>query len=226
MKRSFTTSLFAMMTAAVLLSACKKENNVPVEFTYVSLTNVSPSTATYNVSFDGARFVSGALPFEGNVAYKQVNPKTYSVKLTTESSSDSKLTKDLTFANNKGYSLFIIGKTDQLDFLQLEDELKTPSTDKALIRFINLSPDAPVLNLKEKDKETIISDKAYKTASSFIEVEARKYIFDLVDKATGLPKGTMAEVELKKGLIYTIIAKGLLSPAETEKPFGGLVLIN
>lgn len=232
MKRSFTTAFFSMLTAASLLSACKKDPVTIPDYTFVSVTNASPSIATYNIYFDANKLINGALPYEGNIAYKQINPTTYSIKLTPESSSETKLSKQFSFDANKGYSLFIIGRagktegTDKFDILQVEDELKAPATDKALIRFINLSPDAPALNLHEKGKDAIISDKAYKSVSAFVEVEARKYIFDLKDKTTNLSKAEMAEVDIKKGGIYTIIAKGLLTPAESEKPFGGFVVAN
>ena len=226
MKRSLTLTLFSMLGTAALFSACKTDPVAVPEVTYVSLTNASPSVATYNVYFDAARFVNGAVPFEGNIPYQAVNPKTYSVKLTSENSAESKLTKQLSFSANKGYSLFIIGRPAELELLALDDEFTPPAADKASIRFVNLSPDAPALDLFEKDKTTLISDKAYKAASAFIQVEPRKYIFELKDKATGQVKGTMAEMELKKGTVYTLIAKGLLTPAATEKPFGGQLIAN
>lgn len=226
MKRSLTIAFFSALSTAALFSACKTDPTPTPEVTYVSLTNASPSVATYDVYFDAARFVNGALPFEGNIPYRQVNPKSYTVKLTSENSTESKLTKQLTFGANKGYSLFIVGRPAELELMALDDEVTPPGMEKAAIRFINLSPDAPALDLFEKDKTALISDKAYKAASSFIQVEPRKYIFELKDKATGQVKGTMAEVELKKGTIYTLIAKGLLTPAVTEKPFGGQLITN
>lgn len=233
-KKTFTSALFSMLAAATLFTACKKEPGTIPEYTFVSMYNASPSSATYNIYFDTERLINGALPFDGNISYKQINPKSYTLKLTSESSTESKLSKQLNFAADRGYSLFIIGKegktgvndVDRFDILQIEDELKAPGTDKALIRFINLSPDAPALSLHEKDKDAIISDKAYKSASAFIEVDARKYIFDLKDKATNLSKGVMAEVDLKKGGIYTLVAKGLLTPATGEKAFGGSLIAN
>lgn len=230
-KSSYSNSFVICIIAIVILlltllmQSCKTDNPAPeTRLALLSVTNASPTLATYNFYLNQTKANnSGALAFGGNIPYLQLNPGIFSAKLTIESNTESLITKNLTLENNKAYSLFVVDKGATLDYLFINDELKTPSTDNALIRFINLSPDAPAFDVVTKDGVTIATDKAFKAASSFIEIPAKVYTFEIKDKATGALKTDVKDFDIKKGKIYTIISRGLLTPTETERPLSGQI---
>nr|WP_198160803.1 DUF4397 domain-containing protein [Pedobacter panaciterrae] len=232
-KSSYSNSFIICIVAIVILlltllmQSCKNSDPAPnPELSLLSVTNASPTLATYNFYLNQSKVNSGALPYAVPVPYFRLSPGEFAAKLTTESSTESLLTKTLKFDNNKIYSLFIVGKATSLDYLLITDDIKVPADEKAFVRFINLSPDAPTLNLAFKDSVTLATDKAYKAASDFVEIPAKIYSFQIKDKASGDVKKELKDIDIKKGKIYTIISKGLLTPSGTEHGFDGQVITN
>ncbi|RZM28180.1 MAG: DUF4397 domain-containing protein [Pedobacter sp.] len=226
---NFNTGIIAllMLLGTTLVLSCKKEPVEVVDVSFLSITNTVPTLGTFNLYMNQNRVNNGALPFGGTINYFQVKSGTYNAKLTTESNAESLLTKDFDFEKDKIYSLFIVGKGAGLEYLLINDEIRTLSVEKAYIRFINLSPDAPALSLVAKDSAAVVSDKTYKSASAFVEINPKVYTLQIRDKVTGATiNKDLPNVDIKKGKFYTVISKGLLTPLEIEQPFGGLVISN
>lgn len=225
--------ILAFSTLSLMLStfsACKKTDDTSTPISYLSVVNASPTVGTYNIYFnDGLVNTSGAISFGGGVNYKQLTPGTYTVKFTTASSIDNVFSKSVTLSENAAYSFFLINKLPTLDGLLVQDDVSGVSTDKGFIRFINLSPDAPALDLFVTDASTsTISDKAYKSASGFVTVDPKTYSFTVKNKITGATVGKLDGAVVAAGVHYTIIAKGLIN-ADTEgtdRGFGVQIITN
>jgi hypothetical protein len=203
----------AILLLTLLMQSCKNNDPAPESrITLLSVTNASPTLATYNFYLNNTKVHNGALPFGGGIPYIRLNPGIFAAKLTTESSTESLLSENLT-----------IEKGTALDYLLIKDEIKTPGEDKARVRFINLSPDAPALNIATKDGVAIATDKAFKAASEFIEIPAKVYTFEIKDKTTGALKTEIKDFDIKKGKMYTIISRGMLTPTGTEHPLSGQI---
>lgn len=227
--KSLTTGLAAllMLLGATLVLSCKREPIEVVDMSFLTITNTSPTLGTFNLYLNQNKVNNGAIPFGGTINYFQIKSAAYSAKLTTENNTESLLTKEFNFEKDKIYSMFIIGKGANLDYLVINDDIRTLSVEKAYIRFINLSPDAPALSLVAKDSAAVVSDKTYKSASAFVEINPKVYTLEIKDKVTGATiNKELTNVDIKKGKFYTVISKGLLTPLETEQPFGGLVISN
>lgn len=221
--RKITGNLTKIMTGALFtlsslfLSSCStKETPVP-ESASLMMVNTSPTPATYNIYVNNSPANQGAVPFGGALPYLRVATGDLSIKFTTASSTESLITKKVYTENNRAYSLFLIGKDDKLDYLVIKDEITQAPKEKALIRFINLSPDAGALDLGVKDGAILISDKAYKVNSAFMEVEAKTQTLQIKDKATGLVKSELKDAEIKAGGIYTILSIGMMVPTGLEQ---------
>lgn len=215
LSKLITGALFTL--SSLVLSSCStKETPIP-ESASLMMVNTSPTPATYNIYVNNAPANSGAIPFGGALPYLKVNTGEQSIKFTTASSTESLITKKVNIENNRAYSLFLIGKEDKLDYLVIRDEIAQAPKEKALIRFINLSPDAGVLNLAIKEGAVLISDKAYKENSAFIEVEAKTQTLQIIDKATGSVKSELINEEIKAGGIYTILSIGMMTPTGLEQ---------
>lgn len=219
--------LALLSVATFFVQSCSKDE-VPVqEYAFLNITNTSPTLSTFNIYIDQTRInTQGAVDFGGNSGYMPLIPGTHSIKFTTASSTESLITKSINFEVNSVSSLFLIDRGTNMDFLTIKDELGSLNSTKAFVRFINLSPDAPALNLAVKDGEVIISDKTYKTTSAFIEVEPKSYVLEIKDKATSATKATLESFEFKAGKSYTVIATGLLAPTQIERAIGGKIIVN
>lgn len=216
----------AILAGTFMMQSCGKDEVAVTEAASATVVTAVPSFGTNNIYFGSGKFNSTALPFGGSVSYSRIGTGTQKVKFTTASSTTALIEKDVTFANNTAYTLILTGRPDNLEFLVQTDAISIPAAGKALLRFINLSPDAPSLDVFVKDGASVITDKTYKSSSNYIEVEAKKYIFELKDHSTGAVKTTLTETTLAEGKIYTIFAKGLLnnSDEDAEQPFSGQVI--
>ena len=201
------------------LTACKKTDTGDPTISYLRVINASPSVATYNAYFNGSIVNSAALPFAGSAAYISSAPGAYALKFTTASSAESVLTKTITLGASTYYSSYLINKPAALDVYTIGDDLSLPATDKAYIRFINLSPDAPALDLAKASATTsLFTNKAFKSASGFITVDAGTYSFDAKETATGTIKTSLTSTSFVAGYHYDIICGGLVTPAnDTER---------
>lgn len=211
----------------LLLQSCSKDETPVQEFAFLNITNTAPTSATFNIYVDQNKINNqGAVSFGGTSGYMPLSPGGHSIKFTTASSTESLITKNVSLELNTINSLFLIGKGDNMDYLTIKDELGPVTSTKAFVRFINLSPDAPALNLAEKDGNVIVSDKAYKASSAFVEVEPKSYILEIEEKSTSTPKATLESFEFKAGRSYTVIAIGLIAPIEGERAIIGKVITN
>ena len=235
MKNIFTKSrainsnfIIAFSFAMLFISSCKKTEDTTASMAYLTIVNASPTLGTYNVYVNNSVVNnSGALPFGGSVKYMQLAAGSYAVKFTTASSIDNLLTKNISLAENTAYSFYLLEKAPNLDGLLIQDNLSDVSTEKGFIRFINLSPNAPALDLYVTDATTsTISDKTYKTASGFIAVDPKTYSFDIKNKATGLSVGKLEGAVVAAGVHYTIIARGIIGGTEPDRNFSAQIIAN
>jgi hypothetical protein len=222
--KNFTPLHFKPITLFVLiaftaLTSCKKTETVDLTISHLRVINASPSLATYNAYFNGNMVNTAALPFGGAINYLSYPAGTYNLKFTTASSVESLLTKNITLNAGTYYSSYLINKPGVLDVYTIGDDLSIPSTDKAYIRFINLSPDAPALDLAKTSATTsLVTNKGFKSASAFIAVDAGTYTLDAKETSSGTVKATTASSSFTAGYHYDIICGGLVTPAnDTER---------
>jgi len=217
-------ALFAIVTAT-LLAACGKSDEVQINVGTLSVYNTSPTATTYDVYLNGSKLNSAALPLGGGVKYTQLAQGTYEAKFTVASETAAVYTKSgISVGNNAFSTLYLTGTTGNFDGLLLADNFGTPNTEKAYVRFINLSPDAPALDLNVKDGAAVTTNKAYKAASEFIAVDPGAKVFELKETVGGNVKNTLESTTLVKATFYTVIARGKVTPGANERNFGGQVI--
>ncbi|MES2417313.1 MAG: DUF4397 domain-containing protein [Bacteroidota bacterium] len=217
---------YLLVFSIISLSSCKKGTDPDLQATYLRFINTSPTLGTYNIYVADKMVNTAALPFGGTVSYAQYYPGTQTIKVTTASDMQSLITKQVVLANSGAYSLYLIDKGDKMDALLVTDNMTTSSSTKASIRFINLTPDAPALNLDLAAGTNLVKDKTYKTESEYAAIDPKTYTFEIKDSATGVVKTTLTDIEIVAGRYYTIISRGMLNPATNDQPFSGQVIIN
>jgi major membrane immunogen (membrane-anchored lipoprotein) len=228
-KFSFKT-LYTLLTiaAVTLISACGKSDETPINIGSFSVYNASPTFSTYDIYLNGSRLNSAALPFGGGVKYTQLAQGTYDAKFTVAGETTSIYTKTgISIGNSAFTTLYLTGTTGNFDGVLVPDDFGSPAADKAYVRFINLSPDAPALDLKIKDGAVVTTNKAYKAYGGFTAVDPGAKIFEIKETVSGNVKSTLESATLGKATFYTIISRGKLTPAgPLERSFGGQVIVH
>lgn len=233
MKRNFIEFLFKniylLCSVAVLsvVTSCKSDKVTEVNVGSFSVYNVSPSFSTYDIYVNNTKFNSAALPFGGGVKYAQTPSGTYTAKLTVAGETNSLYEKPFEVKTNVINTLYITGVTPNFESIYTTDDYPNSSVSKSYVRFINLSPDAPALDLVIKDGSTIATNKAYKTYSSFIEMEPGSKTFDIKTTTGSTTKATIEATTLAAGRFYTIISRGKVTPASSlERSFSGQIILH
>lgn len=214
----------ALFFLGITVVSCSKET-AATPYAYLSIANVSPTLGTYNIYLDGTKSnTSGAVAFGGVLTYATITAGNHTLNFTTESSAEVLVGKTVSLDENGIYSAFLIDKGSNMDVLLVKDEIAVASTEKAFIRFINLSADAPALDLAVAGGETLLSGKVYKSASAFQAIDPKTYSFEL--KANGVVETVLADQTLTAGKYYTLISRGLMTVGDIDQPFGAQLITN
>src|SRR6202008_3160728 len=88
-----------------------------------------------------------------------------------------------TIKPDKVYSLFLANKTNQPELVLLNDTINQPPANMATVRFIDLSPDAPHVDLVLNNNAEV-TNKTYKGFSSFLPVTGNT-TYNIQVKQTG-----------------------------------------
>jgi hypothetical protein len=116
----------------------------------------------------------------------------------------------MSFKANTFYSLFLANVVAKADYLLTVDSIKEPAAGKALIRLVNVSPDAPAVDLGVKNGVLLASNKAYKAYSSFVSIPgSTAYTLEVRQAGTSTVLATIANVNLYSKSVYTIFLHGL-----------------
>jgi len=128
---------------------------------------------------------------------------------------------------NIAYSLFLVNTTAAPGIFLLTDSISHPAAGKAAVRFVNVSPDAPAVDLAVKDSAAFIVNKAFKGFSSFMPKDGNKsYTFEVRQHGTNTVLATLSNVTLNSGLIYTIWFHGLASTTVAENQLKADIITN
>jgi hypothetical protein len=209
------------------LNSCKKEEVDNTPYSAIALINASPTVATYDVYVGGTRVNNVALPAGGGVSYTKQVVGSYDVKFTVAGRTESIFTKNISLPQNVYQTYFLLGKPSAFEGLLVSDPEMEISTTNAYVRFINVSPDAPALDLAIVGGATLATNKAYKASSNFVPVAKGAYTFNILQNGTTTVKAVSESVNLLGNGYYTVMAKGLVAPAAggTELPLSASVVI-
>ena len=137
----------------------------------------------------------------------------------------NKLASDTIHLNpNTAYSLFLANSIAKPDFILLTDSISRPANGFASIRFVDVSPDAPAVDLAVTGGSVLSANKSYKGFSSFAPLAGDKtYNFEIRRAGTTTVLATLTNVNINSGFIYTIYLHGLASSTTTGKLAADLI---
>lgn len=218
--------LLVVVVGMMAMAGCKSSTTELPSTGALSIVNTSPTSATYDVYVDDSKINTGALPFGGQLKYGSYLAGNHTVKITIAGRGESLFTKGVSTSPKSYTTLYLVNRPTNFDALVVSDDVSATSTANAFIRFVNVSPDASAMDLKIKDGNALFTGKTYKTASGFTQLAAGKYTFEIKD-ANGVVKATLTDISVGANTYYTILARGLITPASSEESaFSGQVIVH
>ena len=231
MKKSSIFKLLATSFALMaLVVACDDDESNPIapgtSQAAVRVIHTSHDAPSVDVSVDGQVAISD-LAYGEPSGYAELPAGTRSIAVTPyNQTSPVVISADLTLMENTSYTVFAVNELANIEPIVAVDA-RTPNNDKARVRFVHASPDAPAVDIKLNDGSgpAVFAGQAFKDVTTYAEVDAGSYTFAVT------PAGATAEVivfdpiAVQNGIVYTVVAHGTLDNSDAY-PFAVRVFVD
>jgi hypothetical protein len=195
----------------VLLSSCLKDKNnyTTPPTALLSVTNASPDAQPLNIVLDNNLVNNYPVAYGLGLDYFSAYTGKRTVSFYSSSTQQKIASDTITLKDNVVYSLFLANSISKPDLVLITDSLKNPAADKATIRFINVSANAPAADLAITEGAVLVANKPYKGYSSFEPVAGNaSYSLEVRQAGTGTVLATVPKVTLQTGSVYTVWLHG------------------
>lgn len=213
-------SLIALVTFSI--TACKKDDaDTPITTSdaKISLLMASPGANELSFFVNDKKTSTKPLIYNTIVNYMNTTSGTQELIFKNKEGVETldKLTANLKPSEN--YTLIFTEKSPKTAIILVEDDLSETAKDKAKIRFANLSPDAPALDLYIDGKlDANFTKKTFKEVTSYLNVTPSNTIkFELKENGKTEVLSTLENFNIVSGKIYTIWVRGLKETGATQK---------
>lgn len=201
---------------ALVATACDDDDDAniePVETAYVSLYQASPDAPDLDIVVDNRRINTYPFNYTDHTGYLRFYTGERNLKFGPYGASNVVTDTTVTFEEGNAYSVFVVDEYTNLGILMFEDNEEPPAEGNTLVRFINLSPDAPSVDLMVAgETEAMFADQSFKEISGFMEVTADQYDFEVTGSEDGEVLLNVPDINLQAGWYYTVIVRGYTSP--------------
>jgi hypothetical protein len=208
--------ILCTVSLLIALSSCDDDddkNVQPVEVAYVSLYNASPNSPDLDIVVDNRLINLYPLDYTDHTGYLRFFTGERNLKFSPYSANNVIVDTVFTLEPNNAYSIFIADTYESAEALLMKDNTEAPAAGNAKIRFINLSPDAPAINLSaEGEPESFYNDISFKESTEFTEVEADEYDFQIMSTDQEEVLLDVPDISLQPGWYYTLLVRGFQTP--------------
>lgn len=213
--------LFISILSLVLFTACEDDDDniitPPVtEKALVKVIHASPDAPAVDLLVDN-NIAGTGLTFPNNTGYLEVDAGTRNVKVNASGTSTTVIEANLNLMENKNYSVFAVNSLANIEALVLEDDLTAPATGKAHVRFVHLSPDAPVVDITLTNGQVVFGNNSFKDFTAFTPLDAGTYDLQVRVAGTSTVALDLPNITLETGRIYTVFAKGFLNGSGAQE---------
>lgn len=210
-------ALMLLSVVSLSLTGCldnEVETPEPTPTTYFAFYHGSPDAPDFDIHIDNQLLNRQPFKYASYTGYLPLKPDSYSIKFSPVNAADAFLDSTLTFEDQKVYSVFAINKLDDLELLAVQDVVQGLAAGKAGLRVVQLSPDAPLLDITTTGtaSNVLTSDLAFKEVTSFMPVDGAKYNLEIKAADTGETLVTVTNSTFAAGASYTLIIRGFKTP--------------
>lgn len=217
MRKTLLSSLVLMMAiVAAVFIACDGKDEPPVGSgspkAMVRVIHASYDAPDVDIRVDGAVAVAG-LGYAATSGYAGIDQGSRNITVTPSGATTPiVLDLDVTVAVNQSYTVVAVDELSQIDAVYAHD-LRSPNPSKAKVRFIHASSDAPAVDIKVNSGTgaTVFSNRAFKSISDYVEVDAGAYTFAVTATGSTAEEALFKPIGLQNGRVYTIVALGTLN---------------
>lgn len=175
---------------------------------FIHAIGTAPNVDVYINGF----MVAENLGFSKVSKYSSLAPGDYEVQIYITGVYDSPLlTQKIILSPGSNYTTSIVTLENELFLLRLRDNNIPHDTDSTFLRFINLSPNSPLLSLSINDSSGLFNDVEYLETTGYYPLSAGIYDFKLSFGSYESPPKNIRNISLEPKTFYTIYIIGLFN---------------
>lgn len=211
--------LFFSVALMVLLASCMDDDDTfvsqPVEVAYVSIYHAAPDAPEFDIVVDGRVINQNPFDYTSYSGYLNFYSGNRTIRFNSVNANSALIDTTFNFEDGKAYSLFAINRLPDVEALLVVDSAASPAAGKAMVRFVNLSPDASSLEVAVPESAApLFPGKAFKEATQYQEIDAKTYDFEIRNASASGSVVSAEDVEILSGRYYTIITRGFVNPPQ------------
>ena len=204
----------------ISISSCLKDNKTTVlpASAALSVINASPGAPPSDFYLDNNKVNSYPFGYGDGIDYISAFTGKRQATFKASGTTAAYKTDTITLQANRYYSLFLTNTAPNAEYLLLNDTISKPADGKASIRLVNVSKDAPSVDLAVKGGAVLVTNKGYKGFSGFVPVTANSnYTLEIRQTGTSTVLASIANVPLNNGSIYTIWLQGSAGATDNKQ---------
>lgn len=193
---------------------------------YIRLLHASPGAVAVDVYANSSLIASG-LSYKGFTEYLQVVPGKYNIKIfATGTTGQALVDTEVEVPVQSIVTAAVTGISPNINIKAFFEPVLQIPAGKLYLRFANLVPDGPDLDLVLSDGTMLFEDVSYGAAASYIAVFPNVYVFYLQQTGTNKSLLYVPNIQLLPGRFYTIYAVGQIkgngnTPLQVLVPLDG-----
>ena len=221
-------SLVAVLT--LFMFSCDKDDDVEPGQAQVMVVHASPNAPAVDVRVNNAVALSN-VAYPANSNYLAVNAGSTNIKVSPTTTTTNVIDATVDLNANTNYSVFAIDSVNKIKAAVVSDNLATPASGKAHVRFFHFSANAPAVDIAVAGGPVLFSNRSFNDQSSnasvanFTPLDAGTYNLEVRVAGTSTVALAVPGVVLTAGKIYTVFAKGFLGGTGAQA-LGAQVIVN
>ncbi|MFD3001923.1 DUF4397 domain-containing protein [Pontibacter toksunensis] len=214
----FTILLSSVFTFS--LTSCLEmkdaDDDIIKPATYIAIYHGAPDAPDVDIFVDNTRINNQSFKYANYSDYFNfVAPGNHRLKFTPVNASNALIDTALTFKEGDIYSLFLVDRLQEVELLAVEDSLITPGANEVGLRVVQLSPDAPAMDIvlvKSSTNTSFSTNMDFRDSTPFRKTPSGTHTVQLRDAGSEELLLAVPNITLEAGRNYSFIVRGFTSP--------------
>lgn len=178
---------------------------------YIRLLHASPKAPAVDIYLNDDNILADNLSYGEFTPYLPLMPETYTIEIYPANDSDMPiLTKEITLPEKTIDTIAVIGELPNIELYVINDPIESLDPASSKLRFVNLSPDSPALNVTLPDGSVLFKNVSYKGVSDYMKISPKTYTVELVPTGTDKAILYVPNIRLRPDAFYSFYAIGLV----------------
>lgn len=187
-----------------------QSRHTPSPVSYVRALHASPNAPAVDIYLNDTKLVDN-LSYEEFTEYLSVTPGNYTVKIYPAGNTQTLLlSENVTIPPHTISTTAVVGISPNISLVSAEEPKGPFIPGKLFLRFGNLSPNSPNLNLTLANGTVIFKNVPYKSVTDYASLNPGIYHFQLRDSNTNNVILDAPNIRLRANRFYSIYAVGIL----------------